>query len=279
MRSILAGEITEAVRKLCIKANCILGNDILSALCKAQAIEESEQGKDVLKKLVRNAEIAREKHIPICQDTGMAVVFCELGGEVVIEGDLYEAINEGVRRGYTQGALRASVVSDPLLRVNTQDNTPAVIYTEITGGDKLKLTVCPKGFGSENMSELKMLTPAEGIEGVKDFIVKCVDERGVNACPPLIIGVGIGATADRVMYLAKKALLRPMDQENPEPLYAELEEELLQRINGLGIGPAGLGGRITALKVNIEHYATHIAGLPVAVNMSCHATRHASAEI
>ena len=280
MREITTDKITKAVSELCIKANCNLGDDIYAALKTAAEKEESEVGRDVLNKLVCNADIAREKMTPICQDTGMAVVFCEVGREVHITGcDFCEAINEGVRQGYTEGYLRASVVADPLSRINTKDNTPAVIYTEIADGDKIKLTVCPKGFGSENMSKLAMLTPAQGVEGVKNFVVGCVDTAGANPCPPVIVGVGIGGTMDKAALMAKKALLRPVDEENSDEGYALLEKELLTEINKLGIGPAGLGGRVTALKVNIEHYATHIAGLPVAVNMSCHVTRHASAEI
>ncbi len=280
MRDIHVDEITKALSELCIQANCVLGDDIYSSLNKSYIKEESSVGKDILNRLVTNADIAKNTMTPICQDTGMAVVFLEIGQEVhLIGGELYKAVNRGVGMGYTKGYLRASVVSDPLERINTKDNTPAVIYTDIVAGDKIKITVCPKGFGSENMSKLAMLTPSQGVDGVKKFVIDSVKEAGSNPCPPIIVGVGIGGTMDKCALLAKKALIRKIDAPNNEKYYALLEDELLTQINKIGIGPAGLGGRITALKVNIEYYATHIAGLPVAVNISCHVTRHASLEI
>ena len=235
---------------------------------------------DVLKKIYLNADIARDNNMPICQDTGMACVFVELGQDVHITGgSLEDAINEGVRRGYEEGFLRKSVVKDPLNRVNTKDNTPAIIYYDIVKGDKVKITVAPKGFGSENMSRIAMLKPSDGIEGVKKFILETVENAGPNPCPPMVVGVGIGGTFDKAAYLAKKALLRPIDQSSEIEFYKELEEELIEEINKLGIGPQGFGGRTTALGINIEVYPTHIAGLPVAVNINCHATRHKEREV
>ena len=242
--------------------------------------EESwETASIILDQIIENFNIADENLQPICQDTGLACVFLSIGQDVHIKGNLEEAVNEGVRKGYSQGYLRKSVVSDPLNRVNTGDNTPAMIYYDICPGDKIKITVAPKGFGSENMSQIKMLKPSDGIEGVKDFVIKVVEDAGPNPCPPIVVGVGIGGTFDKAAYLAKKALMRPVDQRNSEDFYAELEEELLEKINALGIGPQGFGGRTTALAVNIEKFPTHIAGLPVAVNINCHVTRHMTEEI
>ncbi|WHH57525.1 fumarate hydratase [Petroclostridium sp. X23] len=280
MREIHVDEIINAVEKLCINANYYLNNDIECGLEKSAAQEKSPIGRDILEKLVDNAKLAREANMPICQDTGMAVVFIEVGQDThVTGGSITEAINEGVRRGYKEGYLRNSVVRDPINRVNTGDNTPAIIHYDMVQGDKIKITVAPKGFGSENMSGLKMLKPSDGIEGVKNFILSTIDQAGANPCPPMIIGVGLGGTMEKAAYLAKKALLRPIDQHNKDEYYNNLELELLDRINGLGIGPQGLGGTTTALAVNVEVYPTHIAGLPVAVNVSCHATRHAETAI
>ncbi len=276
MKTITTEEISAAVEKLCIEANYYLNSDISESLKSGAAIEESNTGKEVLKQLLENAIIAKEENIAICQDTGMAVIFIDIGQEVtVVNGNLTDAINEGVRNGYQKGYLRKSVVSDPLLRQNTGDNTPAVIHYNITSGDKLKITVAPKGFGSENMSALKMLKPSDGIEGVKKFIIDTVSNAGPNPCPPIVVGVGIGGTMEKAALLAKKALMRPINESNTLPHIKELEEEMLTKINKLGIGPAGLGGKVTALGLNIEVFPTHIAGLPVAVNINCHATRHA----
>ncbi|NLU26639.1 MAG: fumarate hydratase [Hungateiclostridium thermocellum] len=276
MRTIHVDSITEAVEKLCMDSNYYLNDDIINGLEKGLEKEASDNGKEILSKIIENAQIAREKAVAICQDTGMAVVFMDIGQDVHITGgNLTDAINEGVRRGYEKGYLRKSVVNDPIERINTKDNTPAVIHYNIVDGDKIKITVAPKGFGSENMSALKMLTPSQGIEGVKNFIIETVEKAGPNPCPPIVVGVGIGGTMEKAAFLAKKALLRPIDKRNDIPYLKELEEEMLERINRLGIGPSGLGGRITALGVNIEVFPTHIAGLPVAVNINCHATRHA----
>lgn len=276
MKEIHVNEIISAVRDLCIEANYYLNEDIKNAFLKSRDEESFKLAKDIMDILIKNAEIAKNENMPICQDTGMTVVFLEIGQDVhIVGGNLNDAVNEGVRRGYIEGYLRKSVVKDPIDRENTKDNTPAVIWTNIVPGDKLKITVVPKGFGSENMSQIKMLKPADGVEGVKDFVLKVVKEAGPNPCPPIIVGVGIGGTFELSAYLAKKALLRPIDKRNENPFYAKLEEELLNLINDLGIGPQGFGGRTTALAVNIETFATHIAGLPVAVNISCHATRHA----
>ncbi|MCM0649437.1 fumarate hydratase [Clostridium swellfunianum] len=280
MREINVSEIISAVRKLCIDANYFLSDDIKQKLEEAYKEEDWAIAKDILEKILTNAGIAKNERMPMCQDTGMTVVFVELGQEVHITGgNLEEAINEGVRQGYADGYLRKSVVKDPLNRVNTGDNTPAVVHYEIVPGDKIKITVSPKGFGSENMSKLKMLKPADGIEGVKNFVLQTVKEAGPNPCPPIIVGVGIGGTFEKSAFIAKKSLLRPTTQRNSDPFYAELENELLEKINALGIGPQGFGGKSTALCVNIEVYPTHIAGLPVAVNISCHATRHAEIEL
>lgn len=280
MREISSQKITEVVKKLCIEANYNLPEDIEKSLKKFYDNENWDIAKDMLDKIIKNVAIAKNEQVPICQDTGMACVFLEIGQDVHVTGDLIEeAVNEGVRQGYIEGYLRKSVVNDPIDRVNTGDNTPAVIYYNIVQGDKMKITVVPKGFGSENMSKIKMLKPAEGIEGVKDFILKTVEEAGPNPCPPMIVGVGIGGTFDKAAFLAKKALMRPIDDRNKDEKYAELEKELLEKINKLGIGPQGFGGNTTALGLNIETYPTHIAGLPVAVNISCHVTRHKSETI
>ena len=276
MRIINSKEITEAVAKMCVEANCRLNGDIRSALNEGIKTEESDVSRGVLENLIKNADIADAKTVPICQDTGMAVFFAEIGSEVFVEGDtITDAINKGVAKGYTEGYLRKSVVADPLDRVNTRDNTPAVIHYDFVKGDKIKLTFAPKGFGSENKSALKMLNPSDGVEGIIDFVVETVRKAGANPCPPMVIGVGIGGTMDKCAQLAKKALTRDITSSNPKERYAELERTLLGRINKLGIGPQGMGGTTTCLGVNIEVYPTHIAGLPVAVNVNCHATRHA----
>lgn len=275
MRTIHVSKITEAVESLCIEANLVLNRDIREALEKGEKAEESETGRSILQSLIKNADIASDERMAICQDTGMVVIFVELGQEVqIIGGNLEEALNQGVRQGYKKGYLRNSVVEDPLRRQNTGDNTPAVIYYNIIDGDNLILHVAPKGFGSENMSALRMLKPSDGVEGVKKFVIDTVSQAGANPCPPIIVGVGIGGSMDKAALLAKRALLRPIDESNPDPYYKDLEAELLESINNLGIGPAGLGGRITALGVNIDIYPTHIAGLPVVVNIGCHVTRH-----
>ena len=274
MREIRASHITDTVARLCVEANRQLPQDVRSRICAAYADEPWPIAKEVLGRILENADIAAERPQPICQDTGMACVFVELGQEVHIAGDLNEAIHAGVRRGYTDGFLRKSVVRDPLDRVNTGDNTPAMIYYEIVPGDRLKLTVAPKGFGSENMSRIAMLKPSDGLQGVKDFILKVVEDAGPNPCPPIVVGVGLGGTFDKAALRAKKALMRPLNVRSEDPFYRALEEELLEKINGLGIGPQGFGGRTTALAVNIETLPTHIAGLPVAVNINCHVTRH-----
>lgn len=276
MRTIDKDLVIEAVERLCIEANCSLNNDILNALKNGCEKEESEVGKEILSRIIENAEIAKVDKMPICQDTGMAVVFVDIGQDVHISGgSLTDAINEGVRRGYKNGYLRKSVVEDPVYRANTGDNTPAVIHYNIVEGDTLKITVAPKGFGSENMSALKMLKPSDGIEGIKKFIIDTVDKAGPNPCPPIVVGVGIGGTMEKATLMAKKALLRSIDTRSNIDYVKKLENEFLEDINSLGIGPSGLGGRVTALAVNIEVYPTHIAGLPVAVNINCHATRHA----
>ena len=274
MREIAAREITEVVRKLCIEANCVLPQDMKNRIDASYEEETWPQAREILERIMENYRIAEQTFQPICQDTGMACVFLKIGQDVHISGDLTEAVNEGVRQGYRDGYLRKSVVADPLNRVNTGDNTPAVLYTELVAGDRVEITIAPKGFGSENMSQIRMLRPSDGLEGVKKFVVQCVEEAGPNPCPPIVVGVGIGGTFDKAAYLAKKALLRDVDQSNPDPFYASLEQELLDLINGLGIGPQGFGGKTTALAVNIETYPTHIAGLPVAVNINCHVTRH-----
>ena len=280
MREIQVSQITETVKELCINANHFLSADMEDALVKAQEAEESELGKKIFGQLRENLDIAGKDMIPICQDTGMAVLFVKVGQEVhFVGGDLTEAINEGVRRGYTEGFLRKSVVSDPLIRKNTGDNTPAIIHYEIVPGDKVEITCAPKGFGSENMSRVFMLKPADGEEGVKNAIVQAVMDAGPNACPPMVVGVGIGGTFEKCAIMAKQALTRKAGEHSDIPYIADMEKEVLDRINASGIGPAGLGGRITALAVNINTYATHIAGLPVAVNICCHVNRHAFATI
>lgn len=280
MRKIDAKQITEVVKKLCIDANYYLGDDVIEALKKAQEAEVSPTGREIIRQILENSSIAREEKMPLCQDTGFAVVFLELGQEICIAGgDLYQAINEGVGQGYEQGFLRKSIVGDPLRRKNTGDNTPAVIHTEIVPADKLKIIVAPKGCGSENMSEIKMMAPRDGIKGVEDFVVDRVNRSGGNPCPPIVVGVGIGGTFEKCAQLAKKALLRTLGLRNPDPFYADLEKRLLGKINDLGIGPMGLGGRVTALDVFIEIYPCHIASLPVAVNIQCHAARHKEAVI
>ena len=280
MREIHISEIINTVKELCIESNYYLSNDIRDALCRAKKKETWPLAENVLEQLILNSNIAKKEDMPICQDTGMACVFVEIGQEVhIVGGLLQDAINEGVRKGYDEGFLRKSVVKDPIDRVNTKDNTPSVIYYDIVPGDKLKITVAPKGFGSENMSRIKMLKPSDGLQGVKDFIIETVKLAGPNPCPPIVVGVGIGGTFDKAAYLAKKALIRPLNKRNDEKFYSDLEEELLEIINNLGIGPQGFGGKTTALGLNIETYPTHIAGLPVAVNINCHATRHKEREI
>ena len=279
MREIKTETIIEEVKKLCIKANLYLAEDMKQRIDQAEKNEKSALGRQVIGQLVENMKVADENKIPICQDTGMAVFFIKVGQEVHFDGNLTEAINEGVRQGYTDGYLRKSVVSDPLIRENTKDNTPAIIHYDIVPGDKLEITIAPKGFGSENMSRQFMLKPADGIEGVKNAVITTVKEAGPNACPPFVVGVGIGGDFEYSAILAKKALTRNLDKRSELPHIKELEDELLASINSLGIGPAGLGGSTTALAVNIETYPTHIAGLPVAVNMCCHVNRHASAII
>lgn len=280
MRIINSEEITKTVKEMCIKANCHINCDIKSALENSVQTEKSPVSKGVLENLLKNAEIAHQKEVPICQDTGMAVFFIEIGNEVFIEGDtITEAVNKGVSQGYTEGYLRKSVVSDPLDRVNTKNNTPAVIYYDFVKGDKIKITFAPKGFGSENKSALKMLNPSDGVQGIIDFVIDTVRKAGANPCPPMVIGVGIGGTMDKAAQIAKKALTRDITVRNEKEYYKDLENTLLEKINKLGIGPQGMGGTTTALAVNIETYPTHIAGLPVAVNVNCHATRHAVEEI
>ena len=275
IRTIQTKEITENIREMCIEANHYLSPDMVSAIEEGERNEKSPLGKQILSQLKENLEIAAADMIPICQDTGMAVVFLEVGQDVHLEGqNLEDAVNEGVRLGYTEGYLRKSVVGDPLIRENTKDNTPAVIHVRIVPGDQVKITVAPKGFGSENMSRVFMLKPAEGIEGVKEAVLTAVREAGPNACPPIVVGVGIGGTFEKCAIMAKEALTREIGSHSWIPYVKEMEEELLEKINGLGIGPGGLGGTITALAVNINTFPTHIAGLPVAVNICCHVNRH-----
>ena len=275
MREVYCSEITETIKNMCIKATHFLSEDMKKALAKAACEEKSELGRQVLHSLEENLEIAAKDMIPICQDTGMAVLFVEIGQDVHISGgNLTDAINEGVRQGYTEGYLRKSVVSDPIERVNTKDNTPAIIHYDITEGDKIKITLAPKGFGSENMSRVMMLKPADGIEGVKKAVIETVEAAGPNACPPLIVGVGIGGDFEKCAIMLKHALTRPVGEHSKIMYVRELELELLEKINKLGIGPGGLGGTVTALAVHVETYPTHIAGLPVAVNICCHVNRH-----
>ncbi len=275
MREIQAQQITDVVERLCIEANQFLPEDVQGAIRRCRACEDWEIAQGVLDKIITNFEIAREEQVPICQDTGMACVFLEIGQDVhIVGGDLTEAVDEGVRRGYDKGYLRKSVVKDPVRRGNTGDNTPAMLYTEIVPGEEIKVTVGPKGFGSENMSAIRMFKPSAGIEGIKNFILETVETAGPNPCPPMVVGVGIGGTFDKCALLAKKALMRSTDVRNPDPYYADLEAEMLEKINKLGIGPQGFGGKTTALALNIETLPTHIAGMPCAVNINCHVTRH-----
>lgn len=280
MREINVKIIEDTVRELCIKANIHLPESLENCLKCAAEKEKSPTGKEVLSDICRNIDAARDENIAVCQDTGMAVIFLEIGQDVhFVGGNLYEAVNRGVSRGYTEGYLRCSIVGDPLERVNTGDNTPAVIHTVISDGDKVKIDVCPKGFGSENMSALKMFTPSASVSDIEDFVVSVAEKAGSNPCPPMILGVGIGGNFEYSAFLAKKALCRDMSIRNEKPLYRKMEEEILEKINKTGIGPQGFGGIVTALCVNIEEAPTHIAGLPVAVNMGCHVTRHAHEEI
>ena len=280
MRTVHTDKIKNAIKEMCIEANLTLSSDVESRIHAAEKEETAELGKKILSQLKENMEIAKTERIPICQDTGMAIVFLEIGQEVHLEGEyLEDAVNQGVREGYAEGYLRKSVVGDPLLRENTKDNTPAVIHTKIVPGDKIKITVAPKGFGSENMSRVCMLKPADGEEGVKEAVLETVRLAGPNACPPMVVGVGIGGSFEKCALLAKKALTRNLDIRSELPHIRAMEEELLQKINELNIGPGGLGGRTTALGVNIETYPTHIAGLPVAINICCHVNRHAVREL
>ena len=279
MRQVDANAVIDSVARLCMEANYYLGEDVENALKQGLKKEESETGKDILNQLLKNADIAKNEKVPICQDCGFAVVFLEIGNEVCINGNIIDAINQGVRKGYTDGYLRKSIVSDPIKGKNTGDNTPAIIHTTFVPGDKIKITIAPKGGGSENMSEVKMGKPADGIEGVKNFVLDRVTRSSSNPCPPIVVGVGIGGTFEYVAFLAKKALLRNIGDRNPDPFYAEVEKELLEKINKIGIGPMGLGGRVTALDVFIEVHPRHIASFPVAVNINCHAARHKSVVI
>ena len=276
IREIPVHQISRNICQMCIEANIRLSSDMQKGLARAGKEEISPLGKKVLEQLEENLEIAGQEQIPICQDTGMAVVFLEVGQDVhLVDGDLREAVNEGVRRGYREGYLRKSVVRDPILRENTRDNTPAVFYVKLVPGDQVKITLAPKGFGSENMSRIFMLKPADGLDGVREAILTAVREAGPNACPPMVVGVGIGGTFEKCALMAKEALIRDLDSSSEIPWVADLEREMLAKINGLGIGPGGLGGRVTAMGVNIKTYPTHIAGLPVAVNICCHVNRHA----
>ena len=276
MRELNASLITEAIARLCVEANRNLPQDVACALRQAAQDEPFAPARDILDLLVRNEAIARQTQMPICQDTGMAIVFADVGQDVHIVGDFEAAIHEGVRRGYVDGLLRKSVVGDPLRRVNTKDNTPAIIHTRLVPGDRITLTVAPKGFGSENMSRLAMLTPAAGVEGVKQFVLETVKLAGANPCPPMVLGVGVGGDFEQVAELAKRALMIPLEERNPDPFYAALEQELLAAVNETGVGPQGFGGKTTCLGLHILQKSTHIAGLPVAVNVSCHVTRHAT---
>lgn len=280
MREVSTEEIIKNIKEMCIEANYTLSDDVKNKIINSAAVEESEIGKKILNQLEENMNIADSDNIPICQDTGMAVIFIKIGQDVHITGgNLEDAINQGVREGYIEGYLRKSVVKDPIIRENTKDNTPAVIHYEIIPGDKIEITVAPKGFGSENMSRIFMLKPADGIEGVKNAILTAVKDAGPNACPPMVVGVGIGGTFEKCAILAKKALTRNLEEPSEIPYVRELEKEMLEKINSLGIGPGGLGGTTTALAVNINTYPTHIAGLPVAVNICCHVNRHVVREI
>lgn len=274
MRKIKESKITKVIKNLAMEANFHLNEDILNKFKEAKDNENKDLPKNIFGQLIENAEIASKNKMPICQDTGFAVIFLEIGNEVIIDGDLNEAINNGISQGYNEGYLRKSIVSDPIKRTNTGDNTPAVIYSKIVEGNKLKIIFAPKGGGSENMSKIKMLKPADGIEGIKNFVINTVKEAGANPCPPVVVGVGIGGTFEKVAYLAKKSLLRPLNDSHPESHIAKLEDELLTEINKLNIGPQGFGGKNTALGVKIEKFPCHIASLPVAVNLNCHAARH-----
>ena len=275
MREISVTQITDAVERLCIDANTHLPGDVKCAIARCRACEDGSIAQGVLDKIIENYEIADSENVPICQDTGMACVFLEIGQDVhLVGGDLAQAVDEGVRRGYDKGYLRKSVVADPVRRGNTGDNTPAMLYTEIVPGEQVKITVAPKGFGSENMSAIRMFKPSAGLQGIKDFILETVENAGPNPCPPMVVGVGIGGTFDKAALLAKKALMRPLDVRNPDPYYAQLETEMLEKVNALGIGPQGFGGRTTAIGLNIETMPTHIAGMPCAININCHVTRH-----
>lgn len=280
MREIQVSEVTALVRKLCTDANYYLPADIRQAFVDGRAREESPLGREIFDQMLENCDLARANAVPVCQDTGMAVVFAEVGQEVHLAGGDFEAaVNEGVHQGYVDGYLRCSVVGDPLRRVNTEDNTPAILYTQLVPGDKVRITVAPKGFGSENMSAMKMFTPAASKEQIVDFIADACIHAGSNPCPPIVIGVGLGGTSDRAAYLAKRALMRPAGQRNPDPLYAGMEQAVLDKVNASGVGPQGLGGTVTALACAIKPFATHIAGLPCVVNIGCHVTRHAEGEI
>ncbi|MBE6961199.1 MAG: fumarate hydratase [Ruminococcaceae bacterium] len=275
MRELPVARITEAVERLCMNACYHLPADVKDAVERCRACEDGAIAATVLDQIIENYRIADRENVPICQDTGMACVFLEIGQDVhLVGGDLSEAVHEGVRRGYVNGYLRKSVVSDPVRRGNTGDNTPAMLYTEVVPGDRVKITVGPKGFGSENMSAIRMFKPSAGLQGIRDFILETVENAGANPCPPVVVGVGIGGTFDKAALLAKKALMRPLDIRNSDPFYAELEVEMLDKINELGIGPQGFGGKTTAIAVNIETLPTHIAGMPCAININCHATRH-----
>lgn len=279
MREVDYNIIVDNVAQLCMEANYYLGEDVIDGLKSSLKNEDSEIAKNIINQILRNAEIARDEKVPLCQDCGFTVVFLELGTEVRVKGSITEAINDGVRKGYTEGYLRKSILADPIRGGNTQDNTPAIIHTNFVPGDKIKITIAPKGGGSENMSAVKMGKPADGIEGIKDFVVEQVIRAKANPCPPIVVGVGIGGTFEYVTYLAKKALLRNIGERNPDPFYAEVEKELLERINKTGIGPMGLGGRTTALDVFIEVHPRHIASFPAAVNINCHSARHKSVVI
>ena len=275
MREINVSLLTDVVERLCIEANTHLPDDIKCAIETCRACEDGQIAQGVLDNIIENYSIADQENVPICQDTGMACVFLEIGQDVhFVGGDLREAVDEGVRRGYTNGYLRKSVVADPIRRGNTGDNTPAMLYTEIVPGDKVTVTLGPKGFGSENMSTIRMFKPSAGLQGIKDFILETVEAAGPNPCPPIVIGVGIGGTFDKAALLAKKAIMRPLNTHHPDPFYAELEKEMLDKVNALGIGPQGFGGRTTAIGLNIETLPTHIAGMPCAININCHVTRH-----
>jgi len=279
MRELQAREITDAVRRMCVSANTVLPRDVRSCIVSSRKSEDWSAAQMTLERIIENYEIAERENVPICQDTGVTCVFIEIGQDVRIVGDLAEAINEGVKLGSREGYLRASLVADPIRRINTGDNTPAMIYYDIVSGDGFRITVAPKGFGSENMSKVAMLPPSGGLDGVKSFILRTVMEAGANPCPPIIVGVGIGGTFDKAALLAKKALMRPADDVHPDPWYQALEAELHEEINALGIGPQGFGGRTTALAVKVLTMPTHIAGLPVAVNINCHVARHITEEL